>query len=218
MLWNNKFIRQGSPILFHLNLGFLVSHELDAVQLQEWRILPLLNFCNDETGFILFTALHVPIMAAFFHYSHSLPFRRAINIFSIVHLGLHFAALYCPLNQFTGALSWCLIGGAAICGAADLWFNKHSYFQQPRIEWKKKKWITQWFSWLNKFIRLSPHLMHPAEMRESMSAGWMIGQKSMYFFCSAHPLWSQDLMMEIGHQKRPIPSTSMTTETSHLWR
>ncbi len=39
-------------------------HELDAVNCQEWRMLPLLNFLDDNVVYQMLTILHVPIFAA----------------------------------------------------------------------------------------------------------------------------------------------------------
>ena len=52
-------------------LAFLMSHELDAVNCQEWRMLPLLNFLGDNVGYQVFTILHVPIFAAILLGIHS---------------------------------------------------------------------------------------------------------------------------------------------------
>ncbi len=45
-------------------LAFLMAHELDAVHCQEWKMLPMLNFLDDNVGYQVFTILHVPIFAA----------------------------------------------------------------------------------------------------------------------------------------------------------
>ena len=47
-------------------LAFLMTHELDAINCQEWRMLPLLNFLDDNIGYQVFTILHVPVFAAIF--------------------------------------------------------------------------------------------------------------------------------------------------------
>ena len=40
--------------LFHLGLGTLFTHELDAVANHEWRVLPLLCRLPDDAGMVVF--------------------------------------------------------------------------------------------------------------------------------------------------------------------
>jgi len=52
---------------FWLAFSFLLTHEMDAVRRHEWQIFPLLARINDdERGFIIFTALHVPLYGFLF--------------------------------------------------------------------------------------------------------------------------------------------------------
>jgi hypothetical protein len=111
---------------YYWNLAFLLTHELDAVRKQEWRMLPLLSFIRDEnTAFATFTLLHVPIFAGMFYGLSSRKFRVSIDSFSVVHTGLHIVALWCPRNLFNDWVSWILIGGAGLCGAIDLWLLRN---------------------------------------------------------------------------------------------
>ena len=46
---------------FWTGFSTLLVHEMDAVRLKEWRILPLLSRLDDRRGFAVFTLVHVPI-------------------------------------------------------------------------------------------------------------------------------------------------------------
>jgi hypothetical protein len=108
-------------------LAFLFTHELDAVNCQEWRMLPLLNFLDDNAGYQVFTFLHVPIFAGILYGTHSSKNRDCIlyrwSLFNVVHTGLHVLALWCPRNQFQSPLSWSLIIGGGICGFIHVYQN-----------------------------------------------------------------------------------------------
>ena len=49
-------------ILFYLGFSLLACHELDAVARHEWRLLPVLNKLNDDSGLIVFVLLHIPCL------------------------------------------------------------------------------------------------------------------------------------------------------------
>lgn len=109
---------------FFLGLSLILTHELDAVRQREWRIFPLLARLNDEAGFAVFTALHVPLFLAIlwgvFAGGLNRPVADALSAFFVIHVGLHLLALRHRENRFTSVLSWALIGGAGLCGALDL--------------------------------------------------------------------------------------------------
>lgn len=113
-------------IFFFLALGFLFTHELDAIRCKEWLMFPLTSWLDDERGYLAFTFLHVPLFAwvlwsLAFTPLHS-GLMRSWDIFCIVHLGLHILFLKHPENRFTSWFSWGIIVGAAVCGAVDLFF------------------------------------------------------------------------------------------------
>ncbi len=45
---------------------------------------------------------------------------RGLDVFCIVHLGLHLLFRMHPKNEFNDAMSWELIAGAATAGLTDL--------------------------------------------------------------------------------------------------
>jgi hypothetical protein len=111
-------------LFFFAGLSFILTHELDAVQRREWRIFPGLARQGDEAGFAVFTALHVPLFLALLWAAFAGGLNRAfasgLSAFFILHVGLHLLALRHPRNEFSGPLSWALIGGAGGCGALHL--------------------------------------------------------------------------------------------------
>lgn len=111
------------PFLFGwLAIAFLLTHEMDATWRHEWRLLPILNRMNDTRGFQWFLIAHVPLYVLLFAglvHQHSATV-TALSLFSIIHLGLHYALRKHPKYEFNNPLSWFLIAGAAVAGALDL--------------------------------------------------------------------------------------------------
>jgi hypothetical protein len=111
-------------LFFILGLSCLLTHELDAVRCQEWRIFPATAFLKDATGYAVFTLAHVPLFAALlfalWEPASRSAIARGLDIFFIVHLALHLLYLKHPLNRFTTPLSWSLILLAAVLGALDI--------------------------------------------------------------------------------------------------
>ncbi|MGI9319751.1 MAG: DUF6713 family protein [bacterium] len=50
-------------IIFHLGLGTLFTHELDAVLNHEWRVLPLISGLSDAAGMLIFVLAHIPLFS-----------------------------------------------------------------------------------------------------------------------------------------------------------
>ena len=109
-------------LLFWLNLALLLVHELDAVRRQEWRMFAFLNRLDDERAHQLFALLHVPLfILTFWFLSRSgqpvyFWFQLVIDIFLIVHWGLHRLFRSHPANAFDNAFSMRLIAGMAFLG------------------------------------------------------------------------------------------------------
>ena len=104
-------------------LGFFITHELDAMQRYEWRILPLTSFLPDETGRQVFVWMHVPLFAALFFYGAGDPTSTVafgLSVFAIIHVGLHWLFRRHPKNEFDNPTSWAIIIGAGVFGAAHL--------------------------------------------------------------------------------------------------
>jgi hypothetical protein len=51
-----------SYMFFFIAFSFLLTHEMDAVCRHEWKVFPLLSrLTDDERGYTLFTAMHIPL-------------------------------------------------------------------------------------------------------------------------------------------------------------
>lgn len=115
-------------LFFLLGFCFLLVHEMDAIRLREWKIFPVLSGMRDETGYVVFTALHVPIYALSFWgiFGGDGVSRGSIvglDLFFIVHVLLHLIFYNHPENRFRSLFSYTLIGGAGMFGGADLLFS-----------------------------------------------------------------------------------------------
>ena len=109
---------------FIVGSALLLVHEMDAVRLGEWRIFPLLRGLRDETGYVAFAALHVPIyallLAGLFGGGAGGVLIVGMDVFFIAHVALHAVFRNHPENRFGSAFSWALISGAGACGIFDL--------------------------------------------------------------------------------------------------
>ncbi|MBC8162057.1 MAG: hypothetical protein H7Z42_12645 [Roseiflexaceae bacterium] len=119
-----------SYIFFFVALGFLLTHEMDAVRRHEWQVFPLLSrLRDDERGYTLFTALHVPLYVLLLWgiFTNGTTINRffvtGLDIFCIVHVLLHLLLIKHPRYQFNNWFSWTLIVGAGIAGGIDLLFR-----------------------------------------------------------------------------------------------
>jgi hypothetical protein len=103
----------------------MLVHEMDAVRCREWAIFPLLARLDEKTGYVVFTAVHVPLYLLLFWglYGEN-GFNRSVimglNVFFIIHVLLHLLFLRHPRNPFTSLFSWAIILGAGIGGLLDL--------------------------------------------------------------------------------------------------
>ena len=112
-------------LFFVLGLCFLLTHEMDAIRVREWRIFPVLNRMGDEAGYVAFTALHVPIyMLLLWGLYGEGDVNRGLIIsldaFFVFHVLLHLIFYNHPENRFRSVFSYVLIFGAGVCGAIDL--------------------------------------------------------------------------------------------------
>lgn len=112
-------------VFFLLGFSFLLTHEMDAIRCQEWRIFPGLARMSERSGYVTFTAIHVPLYAALLwglaqgdETTGSLI--TGLDIFFLIHLIAHVLLRHHPENRFGSWFSWSLFTGAGVCGAIDL--------------------------------------------------------------------------------------------------
>ena len=117
--------------VFYLAFSILLAHELDAVHKREWRILYVLHSMSDEPAHRAFVLLHVPLVAFLLwliaypneavHFGTVL----SLDLFMIIHAGLHWRLSNHPKYEFNTAHSRLLIYGAAVLAFLHLmllWF------------------------------------------------------------------------------------------------
>ena len=115
---------------FYIGLSFLLTHEMDAVRLKEWKIFPILSGLKEQTGYLIFTSIHIVLFILIFwglNGNNQDEIRRnlifGLNIFFIIHILLHLMFLRHRNNHFKSIFSWSLIVGAGIFGTLDLIIN-----------------------------------------------------------------------------------------------
>lgn len=105
-------------IVFFLGLAFLFTHELDAIDQHEWRFF--FPWLDDLIGYRLFTAAHIPLFILIVLNLSARNFQIGLDLFLIVHVGLHWWLRNHPRIEFKSAFSWVLIIGAGVSGAVHL--------------------------------------------------------------------------------------------------
>lgn len=111
---------------FLLGLGFISTHELDAVTQHEWRLLYGLRSLPEALAANVFVALHVPLFAALVWLTHHPQprwrggSRLVLMSFLIIHAGLHLRLSGHALYTFHSPLSKALIFGGGVCSALYL--------------------------------------------------------------------------------------------------
>jgi hypothetical protein len=124
-------------ILFHVGLAALFTHELDAIQQREWRLLYVLRQLPDGAAAFWFIALHPPLFAAIsyfaFHRRSGLQqySRRVLCIFFLLHAGLHWRLMGDQLAPFASALSLTLIHVCGLMGGL--------YLVLEMLDWRLRK-------------------------------------------------------------------------------
>lgn len=113
-------------IFYYLSLGFLFTHELDAMTNHEWRVLPGLSSLDEATGQMVFVLMHIPLFALIIWLGES-RFkslgRVIITGFLVIHAGLHLAFSGHEAYEFSTAMSSFLIYGGAAVGAVYLFLR-----------------------------------------------------------------------------------------------
>lgn len=113
-------------LLFYVGLACILTHEMDAIRCEEWTIFPGLARLDHQTGYVVFTALHVPLYAGLFwglfanDQGVNQTLVTGVDIFFIIHVFLHLFMYRHPKNQFKSVFSWSVIIGAGMGGLLDL--------------------------------------------------------------------------------------------------
>ena len=104
----------------------LLAHELDAVHKHEWRLLFVLRRMADEPARRAFVLLHVPLVALIIwlaaHPDEAVRWWTVLglDLFAVVHAGLHWRLSGHPKYAFNTAHSRLFIYGAAVLALIHL--------------------------------------------------------------------------------------------------
>lgn len=120
-----------ASLVLYLFGAMFMTHELDAIHKHEWRLLYVLRSMPDEVARRWFIALHVPlftiILWLFAHANTIVGFWSiiALDVFAIIHAGLHLRLSSNEKYEFHTLLSKFFIFGTAVLGGVHLlllWF------------------------------------------------------------------------------------------------
>ena len=110
--------------IFIVFIAFFLTHELDAMQRCEWRILPVLSRLPEPLAARIFIWAHIPLFAFilwdFVNGSNASLFRNALAGFGVVHVALHWLFQRHPANGFNNLESKVLIWLTGLCGGVYL--------------------------------------------------------------------------------------------------
>ena len=113
-------MEQVSGTLFLVNMAWIMTHELDAIQHHEWRILPLTSWMSEVWGYRVFVLAHIPLFAWMMSMIPSREYQIGLDIFLIIHAGLHWLFRNHPRYTFDNRLSQVLIWGGIPLGVLHL--------------------------------------------------------------------------------------------------
>lgn len=115
-----------TALVYYLVVAMLLTHEMDAVHKREWRLLFLLRKLDDATGRTAFILLHIPLIVfVLWLNTHSEAIVRywtmiSIDIFAVVHAGLHWRLSNHPDYAFNTRSAKLLIYGAAVASIVHM--------------------------------------------------------------------------------------------------
>jgi hypothetical protein len=112
-------------VVFMIAITFLLVHEMDAIHCKEWTIFPGLSRLTEETGYLVFTLAHLPliflVLAGLAGGQIFLPaVRITLDVFCLAHIGLHVLFNHHPKNGFGSRFSWLIILGTGLAGLVDI--------------------------------------------------------------------------------------------------
>jgi hypothetical protein len=113
-------------LLFFVAVSALLLHEMDAIDKKEWRLLFVLRRLPDSGALRWFVWLHLPLFVGLLALVAAGPspaverFEGGVDVFLIVHAGLHERLSARGEKAFANAFSRWLIWSAAALAAAHL--------------------------------------------------------------------------------------------------
>ncbi|MEM8486571.1 MAG: DUF6713 family protein [Bacteroidota bacterium] len=113
-------------LVYYLVVSLLLTHELDAVHKHEWRLLFYLRNLEESAARQAFILLHIPLLVLLLwlstHSQETVRFATVvgIDVFAIIHAGLHARLSGHPAYAFHPTYSKLLIYGAAVFSAIHM--------------------------------------------------------------------------------------------------
>jgi len=110
----------------YTGLSLLIVHEMDAIRRNEWRMFIYLSKLKPETGYAVFSLLHIPLFMLIFWglFSAAPEIKKALilflNGFFVAHFFLHLMFIRHRNNEFRSVFSWGIIGGLFLIGIGGI--------------------------------------------------------------------------------------------------
>ena len=117
-----------TDLIFYTGFALLFTHELDAIHRHEWRIFPFLSNLREDIAYKIFVIAHVPLLVfllwLMYHPSENVRywFQVSLDVFLIIHLGLHSLLKSHKQNEFTSIFSKTIIILMALFGLLHITF------------------------------------------------------------------------------------------------
>jgi hypothetical protein len=111
-------MEQSLSLLYFFAVAGIMTHELDAIHEHEWRFFfPMLG---DQAAFRLFTIVHIPLFGLILWGVPQRNFQIGLDLFLIIHVGLHWILRNHPKIEFKSLFSRVIIVGTGLVAAAHL--------------------------------------------------------------------------------------------------
>ena len=117
-----------TDLIFYTGFALFITHELDAIHRHEWRIFPFLSSLKENFAYKIFVIAHVPLIVfllwLMYHPSANIRywFQISLDIFLIIHLGLHYLLKSHKKNEFASVFSKTIIILMALSGLLHITF------------------------------------------------------------------------------------------------
>lgn len=102
-------------LLFCINVGLFISHEMDAIRCKEWGMFIFLKDMKEDIAYLIFSIVHIPFYAGLLYlvaYGSSgikNTFSIILDVFLIFHCIIHFAFRNKQQNFFKNRYSLSII-------------------------------------------------------------------------------------------------------------
>lgn len=121
-------------VFLWINISLFIMHEMDAVNTREWKMMIFLNRLDDNTGHIIFTLLHLPLLIVLFPASeiYFIFTTTAVSVLLVLHQFMHILFKNHAENRMNNFFSRSIISAMFINSCINLVFL-HLYGQLKEI-------------------------------------------------------------------------------------